>query len=1006
MNSKFMKGTVTALCAALTAASVPNAAPVSANAAEDFNYYIRGDVIGNDGVTSDDAFTIQSYVLGLKQFSDEQLIPADSNADGDVNLADAVNIMQWLIKLEKRYRVGEYIHKDTLAGDTVEFSAGQQGAANFNFTADFSGNYKLRINYSNSEDPADFQIIANNGSVYTPAVFETTEGWKEAVYIIKLNEGKNAIEIAPESPSAKVSIKNIEILRTENIPDATLERPITTTTTTTITTTTTTTTTASETTTSTTTTETPPIPVAERYYAIDAEFYDSWKEDINAGFAGEAYVNYNNAVGSYVNWTVDVPKDGNYLVTFRYANGTEANRTVKVTVNGSKECCYMDFSGTGSWTQWDDSSVVLALKAGKNTIKATATTSGGGPNMDYIEVIETDMPAVEMVMPKDGKRVEKLNRGVSAAYTGSGVLVSWRILGTDSENTTFKLFKNGKQPPIYEGTINDASCFLDKNGTTADWYTIDTYVDGECTEFAQASINLTNKNSGQSGAYFDIPLNTPPGGTTPTGEAYTYTANDCSVGDIDGDGQYEIFVKWDPSNSKDNANAGYTGNVYIDCYTLDGKQLWRVDLGKNIRAGAHYTQFMVYDFDGDNKAEMICKTADGTVDGTGMVIGDGSKDYRMTGKVDGKRGDPTGKPLSGPEYLTLFDGATGKAIDTIDYKPGRGDADAWGDQYGNRSERMTACVAYLNGTTPSAVFGRGYYTRSALTAYNVVNGKLVEYWSYDTGHNSSVAGYGDGNHHILAADVDGDGKQEVVVGSAVVDDNGKLLYTSGLGHGDAIHVGDFDPSNPGVEIFQCHEEEEAGFGISLRDGKTGKILFRETAGGDTGRCIADNLIAGNAGAEMVGSHNSVIYAAFGSHEKVGAWSDITKWGMNSVVYWTDVLERAVLDRTMVDQHGKGRVFTGDGVDYNNYTKSNACLTADLFGDWREEMIFRKSDGTGLRVFATTFETQYPIYTLMHNPQYRVQVASENNGYNQPPHTDYFLGTGYDLPKVPEVYSED
>lgn len=999
MNSKFLKGTAGLLCAALTAASVPGAAPVSIAASADDDYYLRGDVVDNDGVTNKDALAIQRYTLGLEQLSAEQLSPADSNADGEVNLADAVNIMQWNINLKKENRVGEFVRKGSIKGGSLDFSSEDHTRARFIYSSGISGNRKLRITYYNTGDAADYRIIVNDGSVYTPAVLETAEDWSEAVYIISLDEGESAIEIVPESPTDKVYVKGVEIMRVVNAADPTKERPV-------VSTSTSTTTTTATTTTTTTTTTAPPAPVAERYYAVDAEFYDGWKEDTNEGFAGEAYINYNNAVGSYVNWTVDVPEDGNYLVTFRYANGTDADRPVKVTVNGGKECCYMDYSGTGAWTQWSDSPIVLSLKAGKNTIKATATSSGGGPNMDYIEVVKTDKPAVEMVTPKDGKRVEKLNRGVSAAYTGSGVLVSWRILGTDSENTTFKLFKNGQQPPIYEGTINDASCFLDKNGTASDWYTIDTYVGEECTEFAQASINLPNKNSGQSGAYFDIPLNTPPGGVTPTGEAYTYTANDCSVGDIDGDGQYEIFVKWDPSNSKDNANAGYTGNVYIDCYTLDGKQLWRVDLGKNIRAGAHYTQFMVYDFDGDNKAEMICKTADGTVDGTGKVIGDGSKDYRMTGKVDGKRGDPTGKILSGPEYLTLFDGATGKALDTIDYKPGRGDADAWGDQYGNRVDRMTACVAYLNGTTPSAVFGRGYYTRSALTAYNVVNGKLVEYWSYDTGHNSSVAGYSDGNHHILAADVDGDGKQEIVVGSAVVDDNGKLLYTSGLGHGDAIHVGDFDLNNPGVEIFQCHEEGNAGFGISLRDGKTGKLLFRETADGDTGRCMADNLIAGNAGAEMAGSHNSVLYAAFGDHEKIGAWSDITKWGMNSVVYWTDVLERAVLDRTMVDQHGKGRVFTGDGVDYNNYTKSNACLTADLFGDWREELIFRKSDGTGLRVFATTFETKYPVYTLMHNPQYRVQVASENNGYNQPPHVDYFLGTGYDLPKAPELYSED
>lgn len=995
MKKKLLRGTAGFMSAVVTAASLTSAVPSAASSQPD-GFYLRGDVVNNDGITNKDALSVQRYMLGLEELTDEQLIPADSNADGFVNLADAVNIMQWNISPKKQSRVGEYIRQGKINGEIFEVNAPQTGT-DLVFNAECDGNYKFRIKYTNLNGEMSYRVFVNGSNMYTPVELVSADSGDsaEAVCVIELLSGENRIEIVTEKNGSEAHIETVEICRSLNEADTMYMDSVTSTHTT-------------SSTTATTTTTAPPQPVAERYYAVDAEIYDGIEETVNSGFAGEAYVNYNNVTGSYVNWTINVPEDGNYSISFRFANGTETNRPVRINVNGGKECCYVDFNGTGDWTQWETNSVVLALKAGTNTIKATATTANGGPNMDYIEVIKTDMPAVEMEAPKDGVRVENLNRGVSAAYTGSGVLVSWRILGTDSENTTFKLFKNGQQPPIYEGTLNDASCFLDKNGKATDWYTIDTYVGSECTEFAQASINLTNKNSGQSGAYFDIPLNTPPGGTTPKGEAYTYTANDCSVGDIDGDGQYEIFVKWDPSNSQDNANAGYTGNVYIDCYTLSGKQLWRVDLGKNIRAGAHYTQFMVYDFDGDNKAEMICKTADGTVDGTGKVIGDGSADYRMSGQVSGKRGDPTGKILSGPEYLTLFDGATGKALDTIEYKPSRGDADAWGDQYGNRVDRFTACVAYLDGTTPSAVFGRGYYSRSALTAYNVVNGRLQEYWAYDTGHNSSAAGYANGNHHILAADVDGDGRQEVVVGSAVVDDNGKLLYSSGLGHGDAIHVGDFDPSNPGVEIFQCHEEGNkdagTGYGISLRDGKTGKLLFRQEAGGDTGRCIADNLIAGNAGAEMVGSHNSIVYSAAGSHNQVAAWADITKWGMNSVVYWSDVLERAVLDRTMVDQHGKGRVFTGDGVDYNNYSKSNACLTADIFGDWREELIFRKADGSGLRVFATTFETQYPIYTLMHNPQYRVQVASENNGYNQPPHVDYFLGTGYDLPKAPEVYS--
>ncbi|MDE5772353.1 MAG: carbohydrate-binding protein [Ruminococcus sp.] len=734
---------------------------------------------------------------------------------------------------------------------------------------------------------------------------------------------------------------------------------------------------------------------SHEYPAIDAQINEGVTETVNSGFKNPAYVNLDNKVGSSMTWTVDVEESGNYKLTFRNANGGKSDRSMKLNISGNADSWKVAFPVTDGWTTWVDSKIVVPLSAGTQTITLTSITADGGPNLDYMALEKTDadiqQPEKAEIIPEGAKQIEALSRGLITANTGKGILTSWRILATDSADTTFKLYKNGTL--LKEFDKDSASNYLDSTGTVNDEYTIETYENGVKTDTAKASAVLGNKNSGQSGAYFDIPLDVPSEKTMPDGSTCTYTPNDASVGDVDGDGEYEIILKWDPSNSQDNSKNGYTGNVLLDCYKMDGTKLWRIDLGVNIRAGAHYTQFMVYDYDGDGKAELVCKTSDGTVDGKGKVIGDASADYRSS----------AGRMLTGNEYLTLFDGQTGAALDTINYKPGRGNIEDWGDNYGNRVDRFVAATAYLDGKTPSVVMGRGYYTRMAVTAYDVVDKKLVERWAYDTGYDSSVAGYGDGNHNCMAADVDGDGKDEIVMGSAVIDDNGKLLYTSGFGHGDALHVGDFDPNNPGLEIFMCHEEEKSGYGISFRDGETGKILFHETATGDTGRCLADNIIAGNDSAEMVGSHNSVVYNTSG--EKVCNWSDITKWGQNSVVYWTDTLERAVMDRTMIDQYGKGRVFTGDGVTSNNASKSNASISCDLFGDWREEIVFPTSDGTALRVFTTTYSTDYKIYTLMHNPQYRTQVAGQNVGYNQPPHTDYFLGTGYDLPTFPNVYTK-
>lgn len=755
-----------------------------------------------------------------------------------------------------------------------------------------------------------------------------------------------------------------------------------------------------------------------RYAAVDGEFTEAYVENTNAGFTEEAYLNLYNEAGTSAVWNVSAPADGVYAVTVRYANGGTADRTVQVTLNNQVVYWTLEGKTTGAWTTWQEETLYLPLTAGVNSLKFTSLTADGASNIDYISITDTtekESPSQPIAPIKGtplnindknkkgvGIQMEYLNRGVTAAKTSTGMLVSWRSLATDNENTYFKLYKNGEF--VAQINAGEATNYHIDGGTADDLYTVDTFVGTTMTEFANVATVFGTMNSDKHGAYFDINTQKPADQTMPDGTTCTYTENDCSVGDIDGDGQYEIFVKWDPSNSQDNSKNGYTGTVFIDCYKLDGTLVWRVDLGKNIRAGAHYTQYLVYDFDGDGKCEMICKTADGTKDGQGNYVGDKSKDYRSD----------AGRILTGPEYITLFDGATGKALDTQDYDPGRGTVGDWGDTYGNRVDRFTACVAYLDGEHASACFGRGYYTRMAVAAWDVKNDKLSKRWTWDTGHNVSAVGYGDGNHHCLGADVDGDGKQEVVCGSVIVDDNGKVLNTTSLAHGDAIHIGDFVPSNPGLEIFQCLEDEthpngtKVNFGTILRDGKTGKVLFRETAGGDTGRCLADNLVAGNDGAEMAGSHNNILYDCVTGKQMVDAsgngmtFNSITKWGQNSVVYWTGVLERAVLDRTMIDQYGQGRVFTGDGVTYNNASKSNACLTCDLMGDWREEMIFRKSDG-GLRVFTTTYATEYNVYSLMHNPQYRVQVAAQNNGYNQPPHTDYFLGTGYALPTAPTVY---
>lgn len=578
-----------------------------------------------------------------------------------------------------------------------------------------------------------------------------------------------------------------------------------------------------------------------------------------------------------------------------------------------------------------------------------------------------------------GYVVENLDRGISAISTGSGMMVSWRFLADDSDNSIFKLYRNNAL--IYTSNVGNATCYLDKDGKSTDTYKVETV--------ESATVVSSDTCAMQSGSnYLEVKLDVPKAQTS----GITYSPNDCTVGDVDGDGQYELFVKWDPSNSKDNSQKGKTDKVFIDCYKIDGTKLWRIDLGVNIRAGAHYTQMLVADYDLDGLAEMVCKTADGTVDGVGNVIGDSSKDYRNS----------NGYILSGPEYYTLFEGSTGKALDTVDYNPGRGTVSKWGDSYGNRVDRFLGAVAYLDGVKPSAVTVRGYYTRMTACAYDVVNKKLVQKWYFDTGNDKTKPGYGDGNHNCMPADVDNDGKQEIVLGATCLDDDGSVLWCLNTGHGDAMHLGDLLPDRNGLELWICHEDKP--YGVSLVDASNGKTIFHKDGDADTGRCCAANVWAGNDGAEFWGLGNDVFDGS-------GNTLSCRRPAINFLSYWDGDLEREILDgytdkpATISKMKNDGTLTTilsTDGAYTCNTTKGTPCLSADIFGDWREELIVRASDSKSLRIYCTPYETDYRITTLMHDPQYRNQVAGQNISYNQPPHTSFYLASNYKLPERPNV----
>lgn len=623
---------------------------------------------------------------------------------------------------------------------------------------------------------------------------------------------------------------------------------------------------------------------------------------------------------------------------------------------------------------------------------------------------------------------EKLNRAPVAVKASNGILVSWRSLKEDPEGTTFNVYRNGTK---IVSDISTNTNYLDASGKADDVYTVETVVAGEIKEKSEAKA--------WNNMFMAIKVDRPSAITASNGGGLGYYfPDDMSVGDLDGDGDYELILKWMPNNAQDSGSTGQTSPCIIDALEMDGTLLWRINLGKNIRTGNHYTQFLVYDLDGDGKAEMICKTAPNSKDGKGNFVTAAATDDAIKA-VDNNKNciNSNGHSTSGEEFLTVFNGETGAAMHTVWYNPPRSakpfatgatSYGGWESVIGkgtnyNRGERYNIAAAYLDGLDklPSAIIQRGYYTYAFFWAVDWDGKELKTRWlhagddantwkTYDSAgkeiyNGSGKSSFGQGVHGISVGDVDLDGFDEIVMGSATIDHNGKLLCSTGLGHGDAIHLADLIPDRPGLEIMMPHEEGPH-YGYDVHDATTGELIVNATSDNDNGRGLAGDFYPKHKGSEFWSSANSML--ACDGVSGIPA----KKGDTNFRIYWT----RDPFDQTFDGHYNSTTGKSSPSIKYwngssfatflefdahgdpesCNTTKATPCLQADLFGDWREELIMYQYEADTrvntmtLMIFSTPEPTTYKVPCLMQDHVYRMGVAWQNSSYNQPPHLGYSL----------------
>ncbi|MCH5185685.1 MAG: hypothetical protein J1F64_06120 [Oscillospiraceae bacterium] len=672
----------------------------------------------------------------------------------------------------------------------------------------------------------------------------------------------------------------------------------------------------------------------------------------------------------------------------------------------------------------------LSLSAAQSCFAADASqfatdTPPYSDTEDQAQKAETS--ALYSARPFILKQAEYLKRGTVAVKADEGVLVSWRFKGTDDPSTSFNVYRDGKKIAHTERT-----CFLDANGTDGSVYYVLPVLNGNEVDEDKTEASVLTKG------YLSIPVK--------QYEKGDYDINDASVGDLDGDGEYEIVVRRNPADMELATRVAYP---LVEAYRLDGTHMWTIDIGPNEICDIDIN-ILVYDFDGDGKAEVVLRSFEGTVDGAGNKIGDENGDGKENYEYSIQKFPDRQYLSEGPEFLSVYEGATGKETARCDLVPKRDPLSSWSSAYPDvarltkRASHYLFAAAYLNGETPSIVLLRGAWDGVKLAAWDYKNGKITELWQYDSSPDSRPDNlYGAGYHSLAVADIDFDGKDEILSGAGAIDDNGKFMYATHannvkLGHGDAFDVAKMDPNFDGYYIWACHETKNLPANIDLHDARTGQVLFGYSKPKDTGRSRAADIDPTSEGWEVWGStgtplqsYKGVELAGWNVHFRDANGNIVTNKDagiepteeikaedpaeltvpMNMKMYWDgDLLSELVDHVTVYKWNWENKevdiLWEDTECASNGGTKGQNVLTADIFGDWREEIIFRTADNKEMRIYSTDIPTDYRMPSLIHDITYREAVAWQNNHYNQPTNTSFYFGAETTKVPVPAIYTQN